>query len=431
MTVDSVELVLVGLAVIVVFARLLGAAARRLGQPAVIGEIVAGILLGPTFFHGAVTDTLFPGVAQAVLSAVATCGLALFMFMMGWELRLSSIRKDGRIALSVALGSVIVPFALGTCLALPLASEHANGRTAVFVLFFATAVSTSAFPVLARILADRGMHRGRLGSTALASAATADVIAWSILAVVIAVAGTAGARPWLIVFVVPYAALMVGVVRPALRRVATRWAAEERGTVGFLSVVLVGILLSGAATEFLGLHYIFGAFLFGAIMPRTGMRRMRGDIIRALGPMCEVLLLPVFFVAAGLQVNLSHVSPSGLGLLVLIIVVATTGKLVGAYTGAQVQGVDPRRSATLAVLMNTRGLTELIVLSIGIQLGVLDNYLYSLMVVMALVTTAMGGPLLRLLRSAAHLDGGLATGGLATTFATRHQSDIRVREVRR
>jgi Kef-type K+ transport system membrane component KefB len=390
--------------VIILAARLVGGLARRLGQPAVIGEITAGILLGPTFFHGAVANVLFSGAAQVALSAVAICGLAVFMFLMGWELRLTSIRKDGRVALSVAAGSTILPFALGVGLAFLLARDHAHGRPVVFVLFFATAMSVTAFPVLARILADHGMHRSHLGSVALTSAALADVVAWSMLAVLTAVAGPAGTRPWLIALVVPYVAAMVGIVRPFLQRLGTALETTGRGFTGFLSIVLAGILLSGAVAEQLGLHYIFGAFLFGAVMPRVGTKQMRRDMMRCLEPICEVLLLPVFFVIAGLRVDLSHLGATGVGLLALIVLVAVTGKFVGGFTPARLQGVDRRQSAVLAVLMNTRGLTELVVLSIGVELGVLDHDLYSAMVLMALITTAITSPILRMLSPRQHTE---------------------------
>ncbi|MYU21141.1 cation:proton antiporter [Streptomyces sp. SID8352] len=397
MTSQQVGTFLLGLAVIIVLSRFMGAAARRLGQPAVIGEIAAGILLGPTLFNGAVSHALFPEEVQPSLSAVATCGLALFMFMVGLEMDRASVGKRVRAALSVSVGSMVVPFVLGAGLGWFLVRNHPSDPPWVFALFLGTAMSVSALPVLARVLMDRNMHRTPLGALALASAASGDIMAWSVLAAVVGAAGAGGPQQWLIVLVLPYAAVMVGVVRPLLQRLVAKRAATGRCTVGIFSVVLAGLLLSSAATEYLGLHFIFGAFLFGAVMPRVGAEQLQVEIVQRIGPVCQVVFLPVFFVLAGLQVDLSQTGLSGLGEFALILVVAITGKFAGAFVGARVQGTGARQSAALAVLMNTRGLTELIVLSVGLQLGILSSDLYALMVMMALVTTAVTGPLLHVI----------------------------------
>jgi len=403
-----VATLLLDLAVIVVVARLLGVLARRLGQPAVIGEILGGILLGPTLFGGAITTALFPAAVRPSLQALASVGVCVFMFLVGLELDRNLLRGQSRIATSVSVSAIVLPFTLGALLALYLAGNHPTGHRLAFVLFLGTAMSITAFPVLARILADKGLIRTPIGGLALACAAVDDVLAWSLLAVVAALAG-GGAHPWRALLAVPFAAVMLYVVRPLLARLAARRAdgraagrADGRRLTGLLAgagvlvAVSAGLLLSAEATGWMGLHAIFGAFLFGVVMPREGAAALRERALPLIERVCWILLLPVFFMVAGLKVDLSAVDATALGELGLILLVAIGGKLAGAFLGARVNGVRTRHSAVLAILINTRGLTELIVLTVGLQLGVLDPALYSLMVVMALVTTAMTGVLLRL-----------------------------------
>jgi Kef-type K+ transport system membrane component KefB len=396
-TADQAGTLLLCLAIVLVLARLFGAAARRIGQPPVVGEIVAGILAGPTLFHGAVADALFPTDLRPYLAALANIGLVLFMFIVGYELDHTLLRGKERIAVSVSVGSIVFPFGLGAVLALYLLRSHPTEHELGFVLFLGAAMSVTAFPVLARILTDRSLHRTALGGLALASAAVDDLLAWSLLAVVVAVAGAGGADQWHALLAVPYVVLMVGVVRPVLRRLVAARDSAGRLTSGVLAVILVGLLLSCWAAEWLGVHFIFGAFLFGAVMPRTGGAQLRQEVLERLEQVSVLLLLPVFFVVAGLAVDLSAVGLAGLGELALILLTAISGKFAGAYLGARLQRVPVRQSAVLATLMNTRGLTEIVILTVGLQLGVLDGALFSLMVVMALVTTVMAGPLLGVL----------------------------------
>lgn len=228
---------------------------------------------------------------------------------------------------------------------------------------------------------------------ALACASIDDVLAWSLLAAVVAVSGSAGPDQWRILLALPYLLAMLFLLRPLLRRFTAR-RPEQRLTPTVFACVLAGLLLSAAATEWVGLHYIFGAFLFGVILPRTGTEPLRTEVHDRLGQLTGTLLLPVFFLVAGLQVDLSGLDPGALGALGLILLVAVGGKFTGAFLGARANRMPPRQSAALATLMNTRGLTELIVLNVGLQLGFLGQELYSLMVVMAVITTAMAGPLL-------------------------------------
>jgi Kef-type K+ transport system membrane component KefB len=397
MTDQEVQLFLADLAIIILLARLLGMAAKRLGQPPVLGEIIAGILLGPTLFHGKITATLFPITLRPPLTALANLGVVMFMFAVGYLLDLRLIRGRGRVAASVSVSSIILPLSLGVWLGAWLASRHHVHKVLPFALFVGTAMSVTAFPVLARILTDRNMHRTRIGSIALASAATDDVLAWSLLAVVIAIAG-AGSQQFRLLLAPVYAGAMFGPVRLLLGKLAGVYQRRGRLTPDVLAAVLVGLLLSSYATDWMGLKYIFGAFLFGVVMPREGAAAaLREQILDRLEPVSVLVLLPVFFVVSGLSVNLSTVGPSGLVELCLILLVAVVGKFGGAFIGASLAGLHGRRAGVLATLMNTRGLTGIVILSVGLQLHILDQSLYSLMIVMAIVTTMMAGPLLHVI----------------------------------
>jgi len=259
---------LLGLAAIIVLARVLGALAKKVGQPPVIGEILAGILVGPTLFGTAVSGALFPVDIRGPLAGLANIGLVLFMFIVGYELDHMLVRGKEKVAVSVSIGSIVLPFGLGVTLALWLAGNHGVDRVLPFALFMGAAMSVTAFPVLARILTDRGMHRIAVGGLALASAAVDDVVAWSLLAVVVTIGG-AGADQWHVFFAIPFVLLMFFVVRPLLRRLADAHQKAGRLTPNILAVILIGLMLTCYATEWLGVHFIFGAFIFGAIMPRA------------------------------------------------------------------------------------------------------------------------------------------------------------------
>lgn len=388
----QVAVLLGDLVVILAAVRLFGALARRCGQPPVIGEILAGLLLGPTLFDGALSDALFPPDVRPMLGALANVGVALFMVLVGLELDRKLLRGVVRVAATVAVCSIAVPFALGTLLALYLAVDRPGGASPEFVLFMGTAMALTAFPVLARILKDRRMAGTAVGGLALASAAICDVLAWLMLAGVVAFAGQ-GAR-WQLLLLLPYAVVMTWVVRPLLRR----WAnLPGNNPAALLAIVLVGALASGAATEWMGLHFIFGAFLFGVVVPREVGDDLRGEVTRRLEPVTTGLLVPVYFVMAGLQVDFSEVGLDGVGDLAAVLAVAVGGKFFGVLLAARVQGIGLQESLVLGTLMNVRGLAELVVLDVGLRLGLIDVGTYSLMVAMTLVTTAMAAPLLGLL----------------------------------
>jgi len=397
MTDTDVQLLLVDLALIIVLARLLGAVARRMGQPPVLGEIVAGILLGPTIWGTKITATLFPPTLIPPLTALADLGLVFFMFVVGYEVDLGLVRGRGRVAASVAIGSIVAPLALGIGLGAWFVHRYHPHDPTSFILFFGTAMSITAFPVLARILSDRGLHRTRVGGLALAAASVDDVLAWALLAVVIAVAGAGAGHHQLRLVLAPvYAAVMIWLVRPALRRLAEVYQRQGRLTPTVLAAVLAMLLLSSYATDWMGVKFIFGAFIFGIVMPRDEPA-LREAILERLEQVSVLVLLPVFFVVAGLNVNLRGIGLSGLVDLVLIMLVAVAGKFGGAYFGARVTGIRRRQAGALAALMNTRGLTEIVILTVGLQLGILNKALFTLMVVMAIVTTGMAGPLLKVI----------------------------------
>jgi Kef-type K+ transport system membrane component KefB len=387
---------LLALAVIVIAARLLGSLAHRLGQPAVIGEIVAGILLGPTLAGGVVASAIFPAGVRPALTTLANVGVCIFMFFVGLHLDRELLRGQGRIAATVSISAMVLPFGLGVLLALYLAARYPTGNRLAFALFIGTALSITAFPVLARILSGNGLVKTPIGGLALACAALDDVLAWSLLAAVVAIAGASG-HPWRVLLVVPLAAVLLKVAGPLLARAGRRLPAGPLASGAVLVAGAAGLVLCAEATDWMGLHPIFGAFLFGVVLPRDAVPALTARVLPRVEAVNSFVLLPVFFLIVGLKVNLAQIGTSGLAELALILAAAIGGKGIGAYLGARVCGARPRHSAVLATLMNTRGLTELIALTVGLQLGLLDRALYSLMVVMAVVTTAMTGAVLRLI----------------------------------
>lgn len=391
-----------GVALILVFGAVLGGLARRLGQPPVIGEIAAGIILGPSLLGllpGDLTHKLFPTEVRPLIAVIAQVGLLLFIFMIGWEFEKRLLRNQAQTAVAVSFGSIVLTFALGMGLAALLYSAHStvNGKTIsslAFAVFLGAAMSITAFPVLARILTDSKLMHTRVGALALASAAIGDVLAWCMLAFASAIATSRGSSDLVRIAVlsVVYVLITFLVVRPLLGIVVRRLA--RGGAAAPLLVVLAsGVFLSAYATTWIGIHAIFGAFLFGFIMPREPADFLQLQLGRPLAT-TSTLLLPAFFITTGLGVDIGNLSARNWLELAAIIAVACVGKLLGAAVPARLGGMPWKEAGTLGVLMNTRGLTELIILNAGIGLGVLDTPMYTMMVIMALVTTAMAGPLL-------------------------------------
>lgn len=392
---------LVQLIVIVVAARVSGALFRAFRQPAVVGEIVAGILLGPSVF-GAVAPGAFQAVfgsgSLSALKLFAEVGVLLFLFVVGLDLDLSFLSERAATTVAVSLASIAVPFVLGVGLGLTLRRELAppSVASATFALFLGVALSITAFPVLARILAERGMLATRLGSTALACAAANDAAAWSLLVVVVAMAsrGDVAHAALTLAWALAFGAFLVVVVRPLLRRFFARRDTEKPDRSAMATVVVV-LLGSALATEAIGIHALFGAFLAGAVMPRKA--HLKDALVERLEELSSVLLVPVFFAFTGLRTSLALLGDTrGWALCGLIVAVAAAGKLGGVFAAARLSGLPAAEAFTLGALMNTRGLMELIALNVGYELGILSPRTFSMLVLMALATTLATGPLLSL-----------------------------------
>ncbi|WP_435157389.1 cation:proton antiporter domain-containing protein [Amycolatopsis sacchari] len=388
---NQIAVLLLDLVAVFAVCGLLGSLVAKLGQPPVIGELLGGVLLGPTVL-GSWSGVLFPDAVRPTLGAFGNVGVALFMFALGAEFDGSAVRTRLRHAWVVAAGAMLVPFALGvgTALLLPVLGVGQRGSPTAFVLFLGVALSITAFPVLARILDDRGLVRTGVGRLALTVAALCDVLAWSALAVVVAIVSGSGGHVWQVLLLVPLVVVLRFAVGPVLRLVLLRLGPRQENAVVVL--LLAGALACGAATELMGLHFIFGAFVFGLLAARSGpgplVARVRGRVLEI-----SRFFLPVYLVVAGLQVDIAF-DPASLVLLGVVLFAATAGKTLGAFGAAKACRLRTRPATALAVLLNTRGLTELIVLSTGLQLGVIDRRQYSVMVLMALATTAATGPAL-------------------------------------
>lgn len=398
--------VFLGIAIVIVVARAAGWAAKKVRQPAVVGEIVAGIMLGPSLLgliNEDLPEKLFPLDTRPFLGIIAQLGLVIFMFIIGLELDMGLIRGKGRLAAVTSLSSVALPFTLALLVSPVLHNAYGevNGEEVDllhFGLFLGAAMSVTAFPVLARILTERNMHRTRIGVLTLACAAVDDILAWSLLAGVLAVVGEGELGPqWVLALTALYGSVMVFLVRPLLVKLVDRYQRLERLTPDVLAAVLAGVLVSAFLTSEIGIHAIFGAFFFGAIFPREGAHQMFHEILERLEQITVILLLPVFFVVTGLLVDITGLGLEGLKYLLLVLLVACTGKFVGASVASRTQGVPARQAMALGVLMNTRGLTELVILTIGREVGVLNEGMFTIMVVMAVFTTVITEPLLRLL----------------------------------
>ncbi len=396
---------LLAIAVVIVAARAVGALFRRFGQPQVVGEIVAGVILGPTLLGEvwpSASAYVFNEDVMPFIEVFAQIGLVFFMFLVGAELDLRLIRGRGHAAALVSHASIIAPFLSGIALALLIFRTlgSPDGDFLPFALFLGASMSITAFPVLARILTERGLHRTRLGAVTITCAAIDDVTAWCILAVVVTVAkadGVASALPtvgWSVLFI----AAMILLVRPLLSRLARHHEDEGRLSGTVMAVIFVGLLLSSLATDRIGIHAIFGAFLFGAIMPQRS--ELTEELFEKLEDFSVIFLLPLFFVFSGLRTDvLSLGTDPQLWLYTgLVLLVAVAGKWGGSALAARMVGMGWRDSLSLGILMNCRGLTELVILNIGLELGVIPPDLFSMLVIMALVTTFMTTPILRMLR---------------------------------
>lgn len=393
---------LLTLIVVIAFARLMGLLFRKIGQPPVMGEVLGGIILGPSFFglfFPGTTSFLFHPDSLVFLKHIAEIGICLYLFVMGLEIDLPRLQKSARSAFLISQLSIIVPFGLGVMLAYFIYEDYAPKGFGFleFALFIGVSMSVTAFPVLARILSDSPLHKTRLGDLALTCAAIDDIAAWCLVAVVTGItsASLSGAGVT-IGLTVAYVFFMMLVVRPYFSKVIPELEKKfEKMPEGLLAFSILGALISATITEMIGVHALFGAFLFGAVIPHDSF--IAHDISHRLQDFLRILFLPAFFALTGMKTQISLISGNEDWFFCgLIIVLAIAGKFGGAFVGGVLSGHTKRESTILGILMNTRGLVELIVLNIGLSLGVLTPRLFTMLVLMALVTTFMAGPLLRL-----------------------------------
>lgn len=414
---DVVFHVLATLSAVVGLGYLLGKAFRYLGQPPVIGEVMAGIFLGPSVL-GAISPDLMHqliptvdvdphGQVSSALKMIAQLGVILYMFVVGLELNGNKIKNHIHSAVAISHASIIVPFLLGSWLALWLHQSFAPEGISFtsFALFLGVAMSITAFPVLARILTDRGMESTRLGTIALACAAADDATAWCLLALVVGIVQTQiqdaiAVMLWSITFI----ATMIFVVKPFAKRLCYQLdRGREALPESSIVLAIVAALLCALTTEVIGIHAIFGAFLLGAIIPHDS--RLAQSLNKYLRDSVTVLLLPAFFAYTGMRTQIGLVSGwENILICVAIIAVATIGKFGGTFAAARYAGINSRNSAALGILMNTRGLMELIVLNIGLDLGVISPTLFAMMVIMAITTTIATSPILSRLIPKAQLE---------------------------
>ena len=397
-------ILLLQIIVIIVISRIFGWLFKKMGQPMVIGEIIAGIVLGPSLlglYLPEVSDFIFPVQSLGNLQVLSQIGLVLFMFVIGMELNVRILKNKAHEAVVISHASIIIPFAAGVGLAYFIYSSFApNGvEFSSFGLFLGISMSITAFPVLARIIQERGMQKTRIGAMAITCAAADDITAWCLLAVVIAIvnAGSFVSSLYIIALAVAYVFLMIKVVRPFLAKMGDLYQSQKASGQSVIAIFFVVLLVSSFMTEIVGIHALFGAFMAGTVMPDN--EKFRKMFIEKIEDVALVLLLPIFFVITGLRTQIGLLDSLELWKVTgLIVLVAVLGKFGGSALAAKFVGQNWKDSLTIGTLMNTRGLMELVVLNIGYDLGVLDAEIFAMMVIMALVTTFMTGPMLNVIQ---------------------------------
>lgn len=405
---DTFMHVLIALGVIIIVARLVGALFKLIRQPPVMGEVIAGILLGPSAL-GAVwpdaTRFVLPAEVAPALDGLAQMGVLLYMFVIGLELNPAVLRGRTAATITVSHASIVVPFLLGFALCLYTYPRYSSADVpfTVFALFGGVALSITAFPVLARILTDRKLNTTPIGTIALACAAVGDVTAWCLLAFIVSVVrATMGGAVITLAASVVYVAVMFALVRPWLRTFVARVEGQENVSRAVMTIVFIGMLGSALVTSLIGIHALFGAFLFGAMIPHDS--KLARQVMDRLEDVVVVLLLPAFFAFVGMRTQIGLVSGAAAWATVaLIFAVACIGKFGGAFVAARLTGLSTPDSALLGALMNTRGLMELIVLNVGLDLRVLSPTLFTMMVLMAIATTMMTTPIVDVLAKRASL----------------------------
>jgi len=410
------------LAVVLAACRLTGELFRRIHQPKVVGEMFAGIMLGPSLLGWVaphLSAYLFPPSSLGFLNALSQVGVVVFMFLVGLGINPGELKKESHAAVLTSHVSITAPFVLAAFLALylyPRLSDDGVSFTS-FALFMGSAMSITAFPVLARILAERNMLASRLGTVAIACAAVDDVTGWCILAYIVVLIRSAHSSTsiWVTIGgILVFGLAMIHGVRRLLRGFETAYRKKGALSENLLALMMLLVLASSLLTEYLGIHLLFGAFLMGAIMPKE--HRFVRYVLDRFETITVTLLLPLFFAFTGLRTNIGLVKgPQMWMYCALIILVATAGKLGGSTLASWLSGMPLREAAGLGTLMNTRGLMELVILNIGLDIGVISPALFSMMVIMALFTTFMTTPVLRLI-CAKELDE--SSAAIATKSAT-------------
>jgi Kef-type K+ transport system membrane component KefB len=366
----------------------LGSLFRYINQPPVIGEVVAGLMLGPSLlghFAPELSSYLLPGAVAPYLGILAQIGVVLYMFLVGLEFDTKLLRSSAHASLAISHASIVTPFLLGTAGALWLYPTFAGPGISfvVFAMFSGLSLSVTAFPVLARIVTDCGLQNNRLGTIALGCAAIDDVTAWCLLALMEGVArARTGAAFSTIGFTLVYVCVVFGVVRPLVLRICARQAERAQLSPTLVAVSLVALLSSALVTELIGIHALFGAFLLGAVVPHDSV--LAKDLARRIKDLVVVLLLPAFFAFTGMRTKLGLIEGlEGWLICGAIVLIACAGKVGGSAIAARLSGLGWRDAASLGVLMNTRGLMELIVLNIGLELNIISPALFAMLVVMA------------------------------------------------
>jgi Kef-type K+ transport system membrane component KefB len=396
-------ILLLQIVVIVVVAKFFGWLCKRIDQPSVVGEMIAGILLGPSLFglyFPEASASLFPAESLRNLQVLSQIGLVLFMFVVGLELDLKTLKKSTNDAIVISHASIIIPFTLGVGLSYFLYTLYApeNVKFLSFALFMGVAMSITAFPVLARIVQERNLQKTKLGAMVITCAAVDDITAWCILAAVIAMvkAGSVGSSLYIIGLAIIYVVLMLKVVKPFINNLVKSETTNSKISNRGITLILLTLVASAYLTEVIGIHALFGAFLAGVIMPEEV--KFREKIMHKIEDVALVLLLPLFFVFTGLRTQIALLNDSSLySITAMIVAVAVFGKFIGSALVAKYVGQDWKTSLSIGALMNTRGLMELVVLNIGYDLGVLTPEIFSMMVIMALLTTFMTGPALSMI----------------------------------